>query len=230
MNDRVKILLLMIFYLPIAAIIFGALIFIPANDFSWLEGWLFIIIFFAYIIIFFLYSLIKDPEILMKRGKYFTDDPDTTFLPDKPFMILALVVFGFIFIFPGIDHASNISPLPWFIELLGFIGLIISLVGVTYVNKVNRYASKGLVIHKDHELITTGPYQFVRHPMYVVIIILICSVPVALGSFIAFLVSLVFPILLIYRIRIEEKMLMDHLAGYKEYMERVKYRLIPKFF
>jgi protein-S-isoprenylcysteine O-methyltransferase Ste14 len=230
MNDRVKILLLMIFYLPIAFIIIGALILIPAGDYSWLEGWLFIIIFFAYAVIYFLYSLITDPEILMKRGKYTTDEPGTTFLPDKTFLILAVVVFGFVAIFPSIDHASNFSPLPWFIELLGFFGLIISLIGITYVNKVNRYASKGLVIHKDHELITSGPYQFIRHPMYVVFIILISSIPLALGSFIAFLASLLFPILLIYRIRIEEKMLMDHLPGYKEYMERVKYRLIPEIY
>ncbi len=230
MNDRVKILLLMIFYLPIVLVIFGALIFIPANDISWVEGWLFVIIFLAYIFLFFLYSLVKDPEILMKRGKYTTDDPDTTFFPDKTFMFLAVVVFGFAFIFPGIDYASNISPLPWYIKLLGFVGLIISLVFVTYVNKVNRYASKGLVIHKDHELITSGPYRFVRHPMYVGIIILVSSIPVALGSFIAFIVSFGFPILLIYRIRIEENMLMSQLAGYTEYMAQVKYRLIPKIY
>ncbi|MFX1506615.1 MAG: methyltransferase family protein [Promethearchaeota archaeon] len=230
MNDRVKILLLMVFYLPIVFIIMGALIFILANDFLWLEGWFFLIIFFAYILIYFLYSLIKDPEVLMKRGKYTTDDPATTFLPDRTFMILAVVVFGFVFLFPGFDHASNISPLPWFIELLGFFGLVIALIGITYVNKVNRYASKGLVIHKDHELITTGPYQYIRHPMYMIFIIFTCCLPLALGSFIAFLASLLFPILLIYRIRIEEKMLMDHLPGYKEYMERVQYRLIPKIY
>jgi protein-S-isoprenylcysteine O-methyltransferase Ste14 len=230
MNDRVKILLMMVFYLPIVLVIFAALLFIPADDFTWLEGWIFIIIFFTYIVIYFLYSLIKDPEILMKRGKYTTDDPETTFLPDKTFMILAVVVFGFIFIFPAFDHALNISPLPWYIEILGFFGLIISLIGITYINKVNRYASKGLVIHKDHELITSGPYQYIRHPMYSIFIIFTCSMPVALGSFIAFLVSLLFPILLIYRIQIEEKMLIDHLTGYKDYMERVKYRLIPKLY
>jgi protein-S-isoprenylcysteine O-methyltransferase Ste14 len=157
----------MIFYTPIVAIIFGAIIFIPANDFYWLEGWLFLSIFFGYIFLYLLYSLIKDPELLLKRGKYTTDDPNTTFIPDKTFMVFAVVVFVFIFIFPGIDRALNISPLPWFIELLGFIGMIVSLVGVTYINKVNRYASKGLVIHKDHELITSGPYRFVRHPMYI---------------------------------------------------------------
>ena len=230
MNDRMKILLMMIFYLPIVLVIFSILLLLPANDFFWVEGWLFIIIFFTYIFLYFFYSLIKDPEILMKRGKYTTDDPETTFLPDRTFMILAVVVFGFVFLFPGFDHASHISSLPWYMELLGFFGLIFSLIGIMYVNKVNRYASKGLVIHKDHELITSGPYQYIRHPMYVVFTIFCCSLPIALGSFIAFLVSLLFPLLLVYRIRIEEQMLMDHLPGYKDYMQRVKYRLIPKIF
>ncbi|UCG02691.1 MAG: isoprenylcysteine carboxylmethyltransferase family protein [Candidatus Heimdallarchaeota archaeon] len=230
MNDRIKILLLMIFYLPVVFIILAAIIFFPANDFSWLEGWLFIIIFFTYAFLIILYFFIKDPEGMMKRGKYITDDPNTKSLTDKTFMGLAIVVFGFILVFSGIDHQLSLSPIPPLIELFGFIGLIISLIFISYVNKVNRYASKGLVIHKDHELITSGPYQFIRHPMYSGFIILIISVPVALGSFIAFVVSLIFPILLIYRIQIEEKMLMNHLPGYKDYMDRVRYRFIPKIY
>jgi protein-S-isoprenylcysteine O-methyltransferase Ste14 len=226
----------MVLYTPIVLVIFGLLILIPANDLYWFEGWLFIILFVSYIFLYLLYSLIKDPELLLKRGKYTTDDPDTKFLPDKTFMILAVVLFGFVFIFPGIEHnlflqgLAPIPPLPLFIELLGFIGMIIGLVGMTYVNMVNRYASKGLVIHKDHELITSGPYRYVRHPMYAIIIIFFTGLPITLGSVIATVVSLLFPFLLIYRIRIEEKMLMDHLPGYKEYMERVKYCLFPKIY
>jgi protein-S-isoprenylcysteine O-methyltransferase Ste14 len=176
------------------------------------------------------YSLIKDPELLMKRGKYTTDDPETTFIPDKLFMALALPIFGFTIIFPGIDYAQNISQLPWYIEVIGFLGIIFGFIGMTYINMINRYASKGLVIHKDHELIKNGPYQYVRHPMYITISIFCVCIPLALGSFIAFVESFLFPLLLVYRIKIEEKMLMDHLPGYKEYMEQVKYRLIPKVY
>jgi protein-S-isoprenylcysteine O-methyltransferase Ste14 len=230
MNDRIKILLLMIFYVPIVLVIFGLLILVPANDFTWLEGWAFIIIFCVYIILYMLYSLIRDPEILMKRGKYTTDDPETKAFPDKTFMILAVPVFGFLIMFPGFDHALNLSPVPLVVELLGFVGIIFGLVGMTYINFVNRYASKGLVIHKDHELITTGPYQYVRHPMYTIINIFSLCIPLALGSFIGFLGSILFPLLILYRIKIEEEMLINHLEGYKEYMDRVKYRLIPKIY
>ncbi len=230
MNDRVKILLLMIFYTPIVLIVFGAVMFIPANDFLWLEAWIFIIIFFTYVFLYLLYSLIKDPELLLKRGKYLTDDPDTKSFSDKTFMILATIAFVFIIIFPGIEHRLGVSPLHWSIELIGVIGMIFGLIGMTYVNYVNRYASKGLIILSDHELITSGPYQYVRHPMYLVISIFAICLPLSLGSFITFLVSFVFPILLIYRTSIEEKMLIEHLPGYKKYMEDVKYRLIPKIY
>ena len=231
MDDRVKILLLMIFYVPIFFVILGVIIFFPAGfDFTWLEGWLFLIMFFVYAILFMLYSLIRDPELLMKRGKYITDDPGTKSFPDKTFMVVAIIVFVFVIMFPGLEHASKATPLPWFIKVLGFVGMIFGLASVTYINKINRYASKGLVVHKDHELITTGPYRYIRHPIYAVGIIFFSCIPLALGSFIAFVVSLAFPPLLIYRIRIEEKMLIDHLPGYKEYMEKVRYRLIPKIY
>jgi len=230
LNDRIKILLLLIFYTPVVAVIFGLILFIPANDFAWLEGWLFLIIFFSYVVFYMLYYLIRDPEVILKRAKYTTDDPETHTLPDKTFMILAVPVFGFILIFPAVDHAYTLSPLPWEIEIIGFVGLIISLIGVTYINKVNRYASKGLVIHKDHELITQGPYKYIRHPMYAVVSITSFSIPLALGSLIAVVVSFAFPILLIYRIGIEEQMLFEHLEGYKEYAKEVPYRLIPKIY
>jgi len=232
LNDRVKIILLMVFTLPLIAIIFGVMLFIPANDYSWLEGWIFIIVFLGYIILYYLYFLVKDPEIIIKRSKFATDDPNSSTLPDKTFLILVLLSAGFVFIFPAIDHNLKISPMlihP-FIEAIGFIGLIISLLFILYINQVNRYASKGLVIHKDHELITSGPYRFIRHPMYLGFLLMMFSIPLSLGSFIAFVVSLFLPIVYIYRIGIEEKMLMSHLVGYKEYMDQVKYRLIPKIY
>ncbi|MHA2215876.1 MAG: methyltransferase family protein [Candidatus Hodarchaeales archaeon] len=85
-------------------------------------------------------------------------------------------------------------------------------------------------MHKDHELITKGPYQYVRHPMYTIIILFFISIPVTLGSLIASIVSLLFPILLVYRIGIEEKMLVNHLPGYKDYIDQVKCHLIPKLY
>jgi protein-S-isoprenylcysteine O-methyltransferase Ste14 len=229
MDNLTKVLLRVIISIPIVIIVFAVLLFVPANDFIWIEGWLFITIFVAYIVLYSIYYSIKDPDILIKRGKYTTDSPETKSFPDKSYYFVMVIVFLFVLLLPGIDRNLTLSPISIIpeIEILGFIGSIFSLFFITYVNQVNKYASKGLVIHKDHELITAGPYRFVRHPMYVGAIIMFFSIPIALGSFIAFIVSFLLPFFLIFRIRIEEEMLVNHLPGYKEYMDKVKYSLIP---
>jgi protein-S-isoprenylcysteine O-methyltransferase Ste14 len=220
----------MIFYMPVVFTIFAAIIFILANDWLWFEGWLFIGVFICYAFLYTLYALIKDPEIFLKRAKYTTDDFAHKSFSDKKILLRGLVLLAFMVIYPALEHAAGNQPLPWMIELVGFLGVIVGLIGLTYVNIVNRYASKGLVIHKDHELITAGPYQYVRHPLYALVIPFILGTPLLLGSFIGFLASWLFIPLLIYRIQIEEQMLIDHLPGYSEYMQQVPYRLIPKVY
>ena len=113
----------MIFYVPFAFLIIGAIILLPANDFSWLEGWLLILVFFGYVFLYLLYYLIKDPEVIMKRAKYTTDDPNTVLMPDKLFMVLTVMVLGFIVIFPGLEHAANVTPFPWYILQWPFLKL-----------------------------------------------------------------------------------------------------------
>ena len=238
MKDRVKVLLMMIILAPIVLTVIGVVILTLANDLFWLEGWIFIILVVGYIFLYMGYFLIKDPAAMLKRTQYI--DPETKFIPDKTFMVLALPILFFIIFVPGIEHwlliRFNFSLIPFLVpfrliyEIPGFIGLILSGLFVMYVNRVNRYASKGLVVHKDHELITSGPYRYIRHPMYVGIIIFLISLPLALGSLITTAVSLLFMLLIIYRIGIEEKMLVDHLPGYKEYMEKVRHRIIPKIY
>jgi protein-S-isoprenylcysteine O-methyltransferase Ste14 len=232
MKPLVNMLLRVIIGVPILFTVMALFLFAPSNDFTWLEGWLFIIIFLGYIFLYMLYYLIKDPDTLVKRGKYITDDPNTKSFPDKTSLALLSLLFLFVLLFPGIDHGFTISPIiiPPEIEFIGFIGVIFSLIFITYVNQVNRYASKGLVIHKDHELITAGPYQHIRHPMYTGFIVMMIGMPIALGSFIAVIGACFFPLILVFRIRIEEKMLIDHLPGYKDYMEQVRYRLIPRIY
>lgn len=185
-----------------------------------------------FFILYLVYFLIFDPEAVTKRSKRKSDDPTIMIMKDKIFSALMIPLFCIIFIFPGFDYSMKISPLsiPVEIKVLGFLGCIISLFSILYVNAVNRYASKGLVIHKDHELITSGPYRYIRHPMYLCFMLLFISIPLSLGSFIALLFSLLLPILILYRIGIEEEMLIKYLEGYKEYSKKVKFRLFPKIY
>ena len=232
MKDTTKALLQFIIGLPIVFAIMVGVLFFPAYDFTWLEGWLFIFIILTYAIIVIIYFLIKDPEVLVKRGSWATESTEVKSFPDKGVLTLFGLIFFFMFFFIPIDRTEGISPITiaFEIEILGFIVLIFSLIFMTYVMQVNKYASKGLVIHEDHELITSGPYQYIRHPMYLAYLLLFFSIPIALGSLIAFIISLLLPFIFAYRIRIEEQILIDHLNGYTKYMEQVKYRLIPKIY
>ena len=91
----------------------------------------------------------------------------------------------------------------------------------------NSYLSRTIEIQEGQKVISTGLYGIVRHPMYFAVVFLFYSIPLVLGSWPAFLVMLPFPLLLVKRIRNEEKVLEEGVEGYKEYEQRVKYRLIP---
>jgi protein-S-isoprenylcysteine O-methyltransferase Ste14 len=93
--------------------------------------------------------------------------------------------------------------------------------------KQNTYASRVVEIQENQKLIDTGLYAIVRHPMYLAAIILYAFSPLVLGSYIALIPMLLIPVLIIIRIKNEEKVLSKGLEGYNEYMKKVKYRVIP---
>lgn len=95
------------------------------------------------------------------------------------------------------------------------------------VLKENTYLSRTIKVEEDQKVIDTGLYGIVRHPMYTATLLLFLSMPLVLGSLISFFVFLLYPILIIFRIIYEEKLLEKELKGYTEYKKKVKYRLIP---
>ncbi|MFA4839243.1 MAG: patatin-like phospholipase family protein [Candidatus Neomarinimicrobiota bacterium] len=95
------------------------------------------------------------------------------------------------------------------------------------VMRENSYASRVVEVAAEQKVIKTGPYAVVRHPLYVSAILIWVLTPLALGSLWAFMLALLFPFLLIVRIKNEEKVLTEELPGYREYLQEVKYRLVP---
>ena len=95
------------------------------------------------------------------------------------------------------------------------------------VLRENTYLSRTIEVQEDQKVIDSGLYGRVRHPMYSATILLFMVMPLVLGSVYAFIIFLIYPILIIKRLKGEEKLLMQELPGYKEYMEKVKYRLVP---
>jgi protein-S-isoprenylcysteine O-methyltransferase Ste14 len=131
-------------------------------------------------------------------------------------------------IIPGLDFRFHWSHVPVWLVIVASTIMLFGFIMVVIVMKQNIYTSRTIEIQEGQKLIDSGLYSIVRHPMYLFGLIVICSMPLILGSVYAFMPLIIFcPLLFIIRILNEEKVLKDNLNGYKEYMEKVKYRLIP---
>jgi len=204
-----------------------ALLFGCAGTFAWPEAWLFILIQLSSSTGMALWMKKHNPELLKERmelWKRLTKPWDKAIVI---FLIAASVPF---FALPGLDAIryqwSHVSLL---YKVIGFVGIVLSYVLFFWVVKTNPYSSAAVEIQEDrgHKTITTGPYQYVRHPMYVGAILLFFSIPLALGSLVSFILSTILTALIVVRTYLEDKTLHRELVGYTAYAEIVKYRLVP---
>ena len=200
-------------------------LFLPAGTIFWLQGWIYLSIMILFSTSLVTYLSRTDPELLKARAKTkSTESWDNKInLIGTPFYIL-------MFILPGFDAVRfRWSNVPFTINIVGFIGMIIAAILFILVMRENRYLSRVVEIQEErgHEVITTGPYSIVRHPMYVAVIILYTSHCIALGSLYALIPCAIIVIIIIFRTIHEDKMLHEKLDGYKEYAQQTRYKLIP---
>ena len=218
--------------LPVYSGGFLALLLLPAaGDWRWLEAWLVIISFAVITTIY--YALINknNPRVLRNRMKVrregLGEKRQTTAFRDLLAMIgLGLGFFGFMVI-AGLDYRLGWSSVPFWLKM---VGLVVFNIGYVIMNTVllqNAFASKLLDINQDQQLIDTGLYARVRHPMYSGVLLWLAFMPLALGSWWALVPAVVAVVAIILRIRLEENMLLDGMEGYADYQERVRYKLIP---
>jgi protein-S-isoprenylcysteine O-methyltransferase Ste14 len=118
---------------------------------------------------------------------------------------------------------------PLGIKVLGFLGFIPAFLLVFWTMTQNRYLSEVVRIQEErgHKVCTTGPYRYIRHPMYMGVIIFVLCFPLALGSLMALILSVLIIVVFLIRTSLEDKTLHKELEGYKEYAEKVRYKLIP---
>jgi protein-S-isoprenylcysteine O-methyltransferase Ste14 len=218
--------------LPVYAGGFLVLLLLPAaGDWFWLEAWLVIISFSLITTVF--YALInnRNPRVLRNRMKTRREglggNKERTSAQDLGVMIvMSFGFFGFM-ILAGLDHRYDWSRVPFILEL---VGLLVYATGYVIMNLSlleNAFASKLLDINQDQQLIDTGPYAYVRHPLYSGALLWLLFMPLALGSWWALIPAVAAVGSLVYRIKIEEEMLLEGMAGYANYQRRVKYKLIP---
>lgn len=198
------------------------LIFVPAGTLNYFNGWLLMIVLFVPIFIAGSIMMIKNPSLLASRLdiKEKKKEQDTI-------IKLSGLMFIIGFVLAGLDFRFNWLILP---NVVSYIAVGIFLIGYilwAIVLKQNTYLSRTIKVEKNQHIIDKGLYSVVRHPMYLASIIVFLMMPLILCSLISFFVFLIYPIIIVFRIKFEEKFLIKNLDGYIQYQKKVKYRLIP---
>ncbi|MBO7210698.1 MAG: isoprenylcysteine carboxylmethyltransferase family protein [Methanobrevibacter sp.] len=206
----------------IGLVIICMLLFIPAGTLDYPNGWLFIALLFIPMFFAGIIMLFKSPDLLRKRlnAKESEDEQKTVILVSGIMFLLAFILAGLNFRF-GWFH------LPSIVIIMASIVFLLAYIMYAEVLRENEYLSRTVEVSENQKVVDTGLYGLVRHPMYTSTIFLFLSMPLVLDSIFSFIVMLVYPIIIIFRIRNEEKVLENELVGYKEYKEKIKYKLIP---
>ena len=221
-----------ILMLPLyAGAVLAVLLFPVAKDWRWFEGWAYTLTFAINIGISYAIINQKNPRVIRNRMKVkkegLTDATQKPAGSDR--WVLPIMGVGFVgaLIVPGLAHRFGWLSIPIALEIAG---LVLSNAGLIIVNIAilqNSFASKLLDINKDQVLIDTGLYAHVRHPLYAGALLMILTIPIALGSWWGLIPAAVAVLALVVRITSEEEMLIKGMDGYEEYQTRVKYKLIP---
>ena len=211
------------------SVVFPALILLLAGNWRWVEGWLLAIWIVAMILFNMVYLYWKDPGLLAERTKRPGSENQKPW--DKYLLVLILAMAVLWLVLQPLDagrfHWSPTFPL-W-LKVVGGVALIPALYIIERTTIENTFLSTMVRIQTDRKqhVISTGPYGFVRHPLYLGCMLMMIGAPLLVGSIYSLISSLIGSILIAYRIVGEEKMLVEELDGYDEYRKRVKYRLIP---
>ena len=207
------------------AIVLGLLIFLPAGTLNYWQGWVFIAVFMISVSAIGLYLSLKDPALLERRKRI---GPAAEQSPAQKIIIsIGILADLGLLIFCGLDHRFGWSRMPASISVVGSALVALGLFIDLRVFGENSYGASNIQVEAGQTVISTGPYALVRHPMYTGVLIMVIGVPLALGSWWGLaIITLVLPALM-WRILDEEKLLEKDLPGYKEYEQKVRYRLVP---
>lgn len=217
-----KLLIQAITKILVGLVVVSVLLFLPAGTIHYWNAWLFMGVLFIPMLIAGIILFLKSPELLAKRLNAKEKERE-----QKQVVGLSMLMFTGGFIVAALDFKYSWSNLPDWIIVVAAIIFLISYGISLEVMRENAYLSRTIEVQKDQKVIDTGLYGIVRHPMYFATVILFLSIPFILGSVYSFIVFLIYPLILVRRIKNEEKILRESLTGYVEYMKKVKYRLIP---
>lgn len=198
------------------------LLFLPAGTLAYWEGWVYLGVLFLPVVYASFWLLKNRPELVERRMRMKEKEARQGWI-----QIVAGLVMLVTFILPGFDHRFGWSDVPMPLVLAANALVLASYLIVLRVLHVNEYASRVVEVTDDQQVIDTGPYAIVRHPMYLGVLGMILATPLALGSYWALIpAALIVPALAVRAVA-EEEVLRRDLPGYEAYTQKVRHRLLP---
>lgn len=202
--------------------VMAALLFLPAGSFGYWQAWLLLGILFGPMLIAGIVLAVKKPELLERRLNMREEQKEQRFV-----VAMSGLIFILAFVAAGLSYRNGWLMFPAWASYESAVVFLLSYGLYAEVLRENIYLSRTIEVQADQKVIDTGLYGIVRHPMYMSTVILFMSMPLVLGSPLAFLIMLLYVPVIVMRIRNEEKVLEKGLPGYTEYEQKVKHRLIP---
>ena len=206
----------------LGVILVGLLVFLPAGSLMFTNGWLFMGMLFIPMFIAGIIMMIKNPTLLKKRLNAKEKQREQNLV-----VKLSGLMFIAGFVVAGLNYRFGWYSLPKYVVLIASAAFLISYILYAEVLRENVYLSRTIEVQENQKVIDTGLYGIVRHPMYSVTLLLFLTIPLILVSIYSFIIFLAYPFIISIRIKNEEKLLEKELEGYREYIKKVKYRLIP---
>lgn len=220
--DTMKLLLKTLAAFLLGLTITSTLLFLPAGTLNYSGGWLSIGLLFAPILITGMVLWFKDPKLLQKRLA-----AKETEAKQRNVVALSGLLLIVSFVVAGLDFRFGWSHVADTIVIIASVALLISYALYAEVLRENAYLSRVVEVQTGQQIIDTGLYGIVRHPMYSAVSLLYLSIPLVLGSWWALLTIFPCVLLLVARIKNEEVILCQGLSDYETYIHKVRYRMVP---
>ena len=202
--------------------VIALLLFLPAGSWGYWQAWLFIGLLFVPMTCVAIWLLVREPELLAKRLSSKEQEK-----AQRQVVALSALMFIAGFLLAGFDQRYGWSEMPAWVVAIAAVVMLCGYGLYAEVMRENAFLSRTVEVQDNQKVISTGLYGIVRHPMYAATLVLYLAMPIVLGSWVALIPFLAYPFIIARRIRNEEQVLEEGLAGYREYEQQVRYRLIP---
>lgn len=220
MDKRLLFQALSKFFLGLVLV--GALLFVSAGTFNYWQAWLFMGVLFIPMFVVGIILLFRNPSLLRHRLDAKEKEGE-----QKSVVAMSGLLFLVMFITAGLNCRYGWWILPNGVAIAAAVVFLMGYLLYAEVVRENAWLSRTIEVQENQQVVDTGLYGIVRHPMYSATLILFLTIPLILASVWSFVLMLLYIPIIVKRIRNEEKVLENELVGYKEYKQRVRWRLCP---